>query len=299
MRMIAVINGDSGTLRTLDIDAFCGVITGLFADEGKELSCVVAEGRNIASTLDRAFGEDRTQGVIIAGGDGTLSAAAERAWQSGKLLGVLPGGTMNLFARSLGMPMEMTEAAAALAKGVEDRSDIATANGRPFLHQFSVGFQPRMVKLRERQNYRSRLGKLAASAMAALDSIRRPPSYRVDLEIDGKRHSSRLSSLAISNNPFGEGHMPYADAVNTGRLGVYLARPASHATNARMLADMMLGTWRTNPDISEFEAHRVVARFPERKRHASAAIDGELVDLERSIEIDIHPGELKVLRPSG
>lgn len=297
MRINAVLNADGGTLRTTDLDAYCAEIVAAFADAGHDLRCHCTPGRDLSSALSASFADGDAGAVIAAGGDGTISAAAAIAWRTGKPLGVIPAGTMNLFARSLGIPLEIREAARALARHKVDNSDIATANGRPFLHQFSVGFHPHMVRLREARNYKSRLGKIAASLLAALETVRRPPQFHVEIAIDGEKMRVKLASLAISNNPYGEGHLPYADDLTTGELGIYSARPASASANAGMLADLVIGAWRANPDISEKLGKHVMLSFRRLPRRAQATIDGELVDLPASVEIRMHPGELRVLRP--
>ncbi len=298
MRINAVLNADGGTLRTTDLDAYCAEIVACFAEAGHELRCHCTSGRKLVEALSDGFDDADADAVIAAGGDGTISAAAAIAWRTGKPLGVIPAGTMNLFARSLGMPLEIREAARALARHTIGDCDIATANGRPYLHQFSVGFHPHMVRLRNARDYKSRLGKIAASLLAALEAVRRPPKFNVEIAIDGDRSSERLSSLAVSNNPYGDSHLPYADNPTTGELAIYTARPATASANAGMLADLVVGTWRANPDIVERRGKRVTLGFSHLRRKAKAVIDGELIDLPEKVEIEMHPGELRVMRPA-
>lgn len=298
MRFCAILNTDGGTFKTLDTDAFCRRIVELFAARGHELDCRPIAGRELERALDEAFADPRYDVVIAGGGDGTISAAAKRAWESGKPFGLLPAGTMNLFARTLKIPLDLDEAAEALAAGHIGRSDIASANGRPFLHQFSIGFHREMVAQRNKQPFESRLGKIKASIVAALEVIRRPPSLPVRVRVDGRTLEERVSSLAVSNNPYGEGHMPYADDVNSGLLGIYYARPATAGANARMLADLTLGVWRNNPDIHELSGREVRLSLRGRKKRLKAVLDGELVEYNGPVEIKMHPGALPLIRPT-
>ena len=84
-----------------------------------------------------------------------------------KALAILPAGTMNLFARSLGIPLTLDAAVQSFADGKVQAVDIATANGQPFVHQFSIGMHAKLVHLREKMDFGSRLGKIRASARAA------------------------------------------------------------------------------------------------------------------------------------
>ena len=297
MKIAAVLNEDSGTLRTARVDEYCQFLDQLCASHGHQAEISPVHGDQLAETLEKVFNTRNTDAVFVAGGDGTISAAARLAWKAQIPLGVIPAGTMNLFARSLKIPLEIEDAARALVAGQAFSVDIATANGRPFLLQYTAGFHPQMVHQRNEAQFNSRLGKIRATIFAALDAIRRPPSFAVEVMLDGKTREMTLSSIAVSNNPYGEGHLPYADDLTGGTLAIYLARPADTATNAKMLADLTLGTWRANPDIQEMQAKEVRLRFPSRHKRAKASVDGELVTLEGAVEFSIHPAALPVILP--
>ena len=236
--------------------------------------------------------------MSAGGGDGTISCAGALAWKSGKLLGIIPAGTMNLYARSLSIPLDIWDAASALAAGTAGQSDIATANGHPFLHQISVGFHPRMVRSRSRYKYASKLGKIGASILSAIDTIRRPPVFPVIIDCDGEITEREVSAISVSNNPYGEGHLPFADNISGGRLGIYISGPLDTPASARALADLLLGQWQANPDIEQRTARRVTLEFPKPRPRSNCVIDGELAKLQRSVEIEIHPGGLNVLQPA-
>ena len=153
MRVIGVFNRDGGTFKTTDMDAFAATAVEVFAAHGHALEVRVVDGKNLIAELKRAASDG--QMLVAGGGDGTISAAASVAYEAGIPLGVLPAGTMNLFARSLGLPLRPDEALEAIAGGGLQRVDIATVNGRPFIHQFSVGIHPKLVKLRGQLSYKS------------------------------------------------------------------------------------------------------------------------------------------------
>lgn len=296
MRIAVVLNRESGTLRSVDVEEYCSFLKETCAMHGHEAEPVPVPGKQLASSIKKAFSDEGIDAVFAAGGDGTISAAAHLAWKTQKPLGVIPAGTMNLFARVLGIPLDIREAARVLAAGTPQKVDIATANERPFLLQYTVGFHPRMVRQRDKAEFSSRLGKIRATVFAALDAIRQPPVFPAEITADGKTGRMTLSSIAVSNNPYGD--LPFSDDPTGGRLAIYLAEPADAATNAKMLADLTFGTWRDNPDIREMQAGEVTLRFPARHRRAKAAIDGELVELADTVEFRIHPGELPVIRPN-
>ena len=297
MRFTVVINRKAGAMRTTDIPAFVHHLHEVFALNRHEIDVQTVASRDITRALDSAFAAKQNDAVIVAGGDGTVSSAAARAWKSGKALGVVPAGTMNLFARALKMPLEIDAAANELAKSTIVECDIATANDVPFLHEFSAGFHPRLVRMRERHDYETRLGKIRANIFSLFDTFTRPPSFPIQIEVDGDCRSRRVSCVAVSNNPFGKGHLPYPDRLDQGKLGLYITGPVDSSRGLRIMTDLFLGKWHENPDVEEHAVTELVLHFPKRRRLERAVRDGELVKLEKEVALRVHPGALRVLSP--
>jgi diacylglycerol kinase family enzyme len=295
MRIIGVFNRDGGTFKTTDMDVFAATATRIFAGAGHDFEARVVEGRNLIAELERAALE--ADALLAGGGDGTISAAAGIAYRRGIPLAVLPAGTMNLFARSLGVPLKLDAALAALAVGQVKAVDIATANGRPFVHQFSVGLHPKLVKLRETLSYQSRAGKMLASSRAAFGAVLRPPNFTVEIVTSHGLERRRTAGISVSNNPFDEGHLPLADTLDRGVLGIYVIRPLTTPALLGLGWGMLRGKWKSLPEIIEREAREAIVRFPRKKSGAMAVIDGELIRLSDRVELKIHPSALKVIVP--
>jgi len=296
MHVIGVFNRDGGTFKTTDMDAFAGRAREIFAAHGHDLDVRVVDGESLIAELERAAGATET--LIAGGGDGTISAAAGVAYKYGIVLGVVPAGTMNLFARSLGLPLKLEDALDALAAGDVAEVDIATANDRPFVHQFSVGIHPKLVKLRSALTYKSRIGKMLASCRAALGVLSRPPNFTAEVATIRGIERRRTAGISISNNPFDEGHLPRADALDRGVLGIYIMKPLDAWGLVKLAFGLARGKWKSLPEVIEREAHDVTIRFPKRKPGAVAVIDGELIALRKRVDLAIHPGALRVLVPA-
>lgn len=297
MHIIAILNRDGGTLRTMDLDAFCATARTVFESHGHTLDCEVVAGSEVEDRLTVAAGSKGVDAILAGGGDGTISTAAGIAFATGMPLAVLPAGTMNLFARALKVPLALPEALEALAAGELGAVDIATANGRPFVHQFGVGIHARLVRIREGMTYGSRVGKMLASLRAITAAAIRPPQFEAEFHTKRGVEKRRVSGIAVSNNPLGDGHIPHADALDAGVLGVYVAAPVSSSALIRLAVEVLMGTWRASPMVSEKEVAEVTLSFPKRKRGAHAVVDGELIALDRSVTLKVHPGALKVLLP--
>ena len=297
LRYVGVFNRHGGTFRTMDLDAFCAEAKTIFAAHGHELECRVVDGKDVVDALTMAAEKGTTDALLAGGGDGTISSAAEIASAQGTPLAILPAGTMNLFARALHIPLNLNEALVALASGDLAAVDLATANGKPFVHQFGVGIHARLVRIRESMTYRSRIGKMAASLRAVASAIFNPPVFDAEIRTRQGVEKRRVSGIAVSNNPVGEGHIPHADSLDQGVLGVYVARPMGSFALAMLALGVLIGRWKAHPQVFEKEVEEVMLRFPRRKKSAQAVIDGELIELETEVTLRIRPGALKVIVP--
>lgn len=296
MKIRVILNQHGGALRSLDLERFRADLRHVLEKAGHHVDISTIAGDGLEKEIETALADD-CDVVMVGGGDGTVSTAAGRMMGSKKALAILPAGTMNLFARSLGIPLRLDEAVAAYAHGRLRQVDIATANGRPFVHQFSIGLHAQLIRLRERHVFRSRAGKIWASCRAAFTAMFHPPRLRVDIEIDGVRTARRAVGIGITNNLFGEGHLPYADDPDGGVLGIYVTRARRPKDVARMLFSIARGRWRKNDMVDVGSGRLVTLTLLSRQDRYGCAIDGELCPLEKITELRSHPAALNVLVP--
>ena len=297
MHFIGVLNRDGGTFRTVDMAAFSANATRIFEDAGHTLECRVVEGSDLIGELERAASDPASDALLAGGGDGTISAAAGICFKHKMPLAVLPAGTMNLFARSLKVPLNLEQALKALAGGEVGAVDIATANGRPFVHQYSVGMHSRLVRIRDGMSYKSRIGKMLASLWAGTETVSRPLIFDAVIRTPNGIENRRAMAISISNNLLSEGHVPYAEQVDQGVLGVYVFKPMPPFELAKLAFSLLVGTWKHHPLVSERQVEEVTLSFPRRKASAKAVIDGELIDLDKRVELRVHRGALQVILP--
>jgi diacylglycerol kinase family enzyme len=297
MNIRIVLNRDGGTLKTADPEAIGHKLSAALTAKGHTASLDTPPGKHVKNTLETAANDSQVDCIIVGGGDGSVSLAASLCWEHKKVLGVLPAGTMNFFARSLQMPLDLDAAIEALAEASVRPVDIGTVNGRVFVHQVSLGIQPRMVELRKSIPYTSRLGKMAASARAALKTLTSPPSFRIKLTDGREDHSGHYSALAVSNNAYGDGHLPYADTLDDGVLGIYSAPRLTFWMNLKLARDMLLGRWTDNEHLLSQSTDWVNIEMLSKVGGRKMSVDGELAQLEKRLEIKLHRLALKVLSP--
>lgn len=143
--------------------------------------------------------------IVAAGGDGTVGAAADYVANTGAVLGVLPLGTSNDFARSLGIPTRPVRAARLLARGKIATIDAGrlTAPGQParhFVHAATVGLNVSFARLATKASLRQRFGRLTY-ALAAATALRQRESFSCELHYDGHIEQLELVHLSIINAP--------------------------------------------------------------------------------------------------
>jgi undecaprenyl-diphosphatase len=143
--------------------------------------------------------------VIAAGGDGTVGAAADELAGTGAIMAILPLGTSNDVARSLGIDPDPVGAASELADGVVraiDTGQVAVA-GRPprnFVHAATVGINVRFAQLATQSALRRRLGRLTY-AVAGVRAMRRHEPFDCELHFDDATERVRLVQLSVINAP--------------------------------------------------------------------------------------------------
>ncbi|MGH7005103.1 MAG: diacylglycerol/lipid kinase family protein, partial [Alphaproteobacteria bacterium] len=251
MKVHAVFNRDGGTFRTMDMKLFAETAKAVFEKHGHSFESRIVAGKDIVKALQEVAAEAGEHVLMAGGGDGTISAAADIAWKAKVPLAVLPAGTMNLFARALKIPLELNDALESLAGGKIRAADISTANDDSFVHQFSIGFQPQMIKLRNTLEYRSRWGKRLASLRAFAKAMGNPPRFAVRMVIDGAPTERTVSAISVANNPYGQGVLPVPDVVDRGELGIYVAGRLTPAALLKLAFTVLAGSWRRNADVDE------------------------------------------------
>jgi diacylglycerol kinase family enzyme len=297
VRFKLIINRDSGTVRSQGADVLRGKLETCLREAALDGALAFVAGRDLDAALRVAAATAELDLVMVGGGDGTVSAAARILSAAGKSMGVVPLGTMNLFARALGVPAEPVEALMLVRNGRVDRCDLGEVNERRFSHHVTLGLHPLMMRLRERMHYASRLQKIIAAVSAWIQAVRRAPSLHLDIATGGHRQHIEVSLLIVSNNVLGQGpgHLPYADEPDQGVLGLYFSPSGTPADLIALSAAALAGRWHDNPQLEASVIDSVSIDMGSRR--AELSIDGELVRLKSPLNIRALPGALQVLRP--
>ncbi|MGZ9021426.1 MAG: diacylglycerol/lipid kinase family protein, partial [Rhodoplanes sp.] len=160
---------------------------------------VLARGRRIARAIDRGARSDYDT-IIVGGGDGSASYAAQRLAATGKALGVLPLGTVNLLARDIGVPTELEGAIDAVEAAVPRAIDLGVLNGRPFHTLSGVGFFSQLARAREET--RDLPGRVLRVMAAAARALRRAGRFTLDISVEGRARQFDCVAVLVTVNCF-------------------------------------------------------------------------------------------------
>ena len=139
--------------------------------------------------------------VIAAGGDGTVSSVAGCLAASDTPLGVLPVGTLNHFAKDIGIPTDLNAAVRVITEGSVINVDLAKVNDRIFINNSSIGVYPAMVRIRDRFTDRG-IPKIFAMPLGAIGALWEFPNTSVRLTTRDGRISTRTPFVFIGNNEY-------------------------------------------------------------------------------------------------
>lgn len=237
--------------------------------------------------------------IIVGGGDGTISAAASALVGSDSLLGILPLGTLNHFARDLGIPTRLEDAAKLIAKRPERRVDVAEMNGRIFINNSAIGLYPLLVV--DRDSQRKRLGrpKDAAMIVASIRTLMRFGHQRLTLTINDRKGLVDTPLLFVGNNDY-RVDLPGAgqrESLEGGRLCVLVMRKKTRrgfvAASVRTLLN------RSRPDDMVRLDDAVRLRVESSRRRLEVSLDGEVVRVEPPLDYKIRKKALRVIAPRG
>ncbi len=165
--------------------------------------------------------QDKVDLVIVGGGDGTLNAAVDALVDTQLPLGILPLGTANDLARTLGIPNSLTEACKIIATGEQRRIDLGWVNGKHFFNVASMGLS---VKITQRltKEVKRRWGVFAYLA-TALQVIWKSRPFSAEIRVNGESIRVRTVQIAVGNGRYYGGGMAVAHdaAIDDQRLDLY------------------------------------------------------------------------------
>ena len=268
-------------------------------DAGVEAEVELIDGGDYAVRC-RAIAERGDELLVVGGGDGTISAAASTLVGTEAVLGILPLGTLNHFARDLGIPAKLEEAARLIAERSERRVDVAEMNDRIFINNSAIGLYPLMVLDRDLQRKQLGRSKRLAMVVASLRTLARFGHQRLTLTVNDETTGLVDTPLLfVGNNDYriDIGAPGQRESIEDGRLSVFVMRKKTRSGFIAASIRALFNRARADDMVQLENVDRL--RVSTRKRMLAVSLDGEVVRAEPPLEYKIRPKALRVIAPNG
>jgi YegS/Rv2252/BmrU family lipid kinase len=252
---------------------------------------------DIAAQVDRLL-DGGAQVIVAGGGDGTVNAVASCLLDRDATLGVLPLGTLNHFARDLGIPFDLADAVRVIADGRQVSTDVGEVNRRVFLNNSSLGLYPRIVSEREQAEHRLGLGKWPALVRATWHALRAPQCFNAHVEVDGQPLERRTPFIFVGNNDYVvEGFsLGKRTCLDDGRLSLYVLRPKTTLGFVWLGLRALFGIGSHAEDFDAF--HGETFEVHGQPQGNEVATDGEISKMTSPICYRIRKRALHVFAPA-
>lgn len=274
-------------------DTLVPTLSDAFEAAGADAVIEPLDGKHIPKAIEKAAKQGR---VVVAGGDGTVSCAAQRLAGSDAELGLLPLGTLNHLARDLGLPTDLAKAAKVAATGEATAIDVAEVNGKVFVNNASIGLYPLMVREREGLQDDKGWPKWLSTIPAAYTALELFPHHRLRVDLGQGERTIVTPLLFVGNNSYSldAGALGQRASLTDGKLSVYAVAHRSRAKLLWFAARALVGRARHDVDfvtLGECETLKVWSTG----KTIEIALDGEVQRIKSPLEFRIRPGALKVV----
>jgi len=287
-----ILNGASS-----HVEAARAHLNRISGEFGVQARIVVApSGDELSPLAARAVGEN-SQPVVAGGGDGTVNAVAAVLAGTDTALGVLPMGTLNHFAKDLGIPLGLEAAVRNVFTGHVTKVDVGEVNGRVFVNNSGIGLYPRIVRHREEEQRHGHV-KWVAFLRAVGSVLRRYSLVSVGLRMDeAETQARRTPFVFVGNNRYEIAGLEIGTrtSLDSGRLWVCMAPRTGRRNLVRMALRALMGRV-TDHELNAFEAEEIWVQT--RTRWVNVSTDGEVSVMNAPLHYRIRPHALGVVVPT-
>lgn len=245
-----------------------------------------------AKALARCAVDEGYRTIVAAGGDGTINEIVNGIGQSDVALGLLPLGTMNVFATELGLPANDLERCWKIICGEHTRRiDLPSANGIHFVQLAGVGLDAQVVQ-ETSLAFKRNFGPLSYLISAAQIATRQPPRLVIESEDAVTKEGS---FVLVGNGRLYGGRFPFFKQaiLDDGLLDVLVFKRLNYLEIIRYLQDVIFSSQITSPEVEYFQTRQLRVTS---EGAVPVEIDGEVVGI-CPVEFQIRAGGLRVLAP--
>lgn len=288
-RGLLFVNPRSGTFSAADQATFQAEAR----ERGLRIVEVGKHGPDVRAVIHEAL-EAGLRTFVVAGGDGSIHHAAQALVNTEGVLGVVPVGSLNHFARDLHLPMGDWRAALDVAVSGEVRQiDVGQVNGRYFFNSMMFGITPTISEYRER--FRSMHNRWLAYLKATRLAMHHFPHTTLVVEFDGRVETFRTQLFIVAVNAYDlnqSGIIATKTTFEDGRLSIYSLSFMGRLEFIRAVAKYLRGKVAEVPGFRRIRTKQL--RIDTARRHLRVALDGELFEYDTPLQISSVPASLLV-----
>jgi diacylglycerol kinase family enzyme len=296
MRVVALVNHRAGAIEAVGKEPTPESIADILKTVGVESEVRAVSGDKLIAEA-RAAADTRPDAVIAAGGDGTISAVASALAGRDTPLGVIPAGTLNHFAKDLGIPLDLSEAVKVIAANHVERIDLGRLNDRVFVNNASLGVYARALVDRDARRDLHGLSKWPAMALAVLKIFKRHPLLKVRIVADGAPMFRKTPLVFVGNNRYELELLRIGRraCLTAGELSLYIANTSTRWGMLVLAIRAALGRLEQSQDFQSMCVSEI--EIQPRRRHIHLALDGEPTSLAPPLTFTAWPHALPVIVP--
>src|SRR3954447_21952309 len=233
-------------------------LAGIFKEDQIAVDISLAHSGDELTELAREAARGPYRVIVAGGGDGTINSVAAAVLDTDKILGVLPLGTLNHFAKDLRIPVELDAAARTIIAGHTIEVDVDEVNNRIFLNNSSLGLYPMIVREREKRQ-RLGSGKWPAFIWATIQAFRRYPLLDVRLRVNDELLDLTTPFVFVGNNEYAMDlfNIGARDRLDKGLLSIYITQRTSRLKLITLALRAVIGNLRNDKDFLELRSNEV------------------------------------------
>jgi YegS/Rv2252/BmrU family lipid kinase len=288
-----IISAAAGTGDNIRV---CERLVPIFNQNGIDIDISLAQSGAEVTELARDAASGPYKVIVAGGGDGTINSVASAVIDSDKILGVLPLGTLNHFARDLRIPSDLEAAAHTIVAGHTAEVDVAEVNNRIFLNNSSLGLYPIIVREREKRQ-RLGLSKWPAFVWAVVQALRRYPFLDVRLRAGDEFVDRTTPFVFIGNNEYAMDsfNIGLRDRLDGGLLSIYLTDRKSRFGLISLALRAVFGRLRNDKDFLAITSNQV--NIETHHKRLRVAFDGEIDVMATPLQYRLRTRALRVIVP--
>lgn len=301
LRLIVLVNAAAGAVERKGPDALSDALTAAFAACGTSASLTLVSSDDIGRVVREAVARAKREGadgIVVGGGDGTVRAVATALVGTGLPLGVLPLGTLNHFAKDLGMPPTLEAAVAVICAGHTRAVDVGEVNGAVFINNSGIGLYPFLVLDRDRRRVRMGMAKWTAMLLAGLRLWRRFPLRRLVISVEGRSEPFQTPVVFVGNNEYGLSLAALGKRERLDAATLWICVSKARRPAALLWVAIRAAAGFIDRDGGLEVARAGSAEIRSRARKLPVALDGEVEMMRPPLRYRIRPAALRVFAPA-